>query len=63
MASRHVRGKHSYKVSLIIVINLIKRKSIKVYSVYTIHYEARHIKVVLFLIKRFIFFWLFSFMR
>lgn len=54
------RCKHSYKLSLIIVINLIKHKSIKEYSVYTIHFKIQLIKI-LFLIKRFIFFLAFFF--
>lgn len=35
MASRHVRGKQSYKVSLIIVINLIKSVKALKYILFT----------------------------
>ena len=49
------RYKYTYKVLLIIVINPIRHKDIKIYSIYTVHFKIQLIKILLFLIKRFIF--------
>lgn len=57
------RCKHSYKALLIIVINLIKHKGIKVYSVYTIHFKIQLIKYYHFLLKDLYFSGFFSFMK